>query len=172
MYKLLFKEVRLFFLFFFIMSECLSQSVQRSCVVSGAGSIQAGLSIQSNIAELFVPTFSTVNTIISQGFLQNNIQVVTHSINSESSGAIILYPNPCSDLLFVEIGQEFLNESIASIELYNVLGEQQAVDILSYASDRGMKVSLDLSKLVAGVYFIKIYSKDNSIYKTLKLTKI
>ena len=72
---------------------------------------------------------------------------------------VIAYPNPVKDILNISMEQD-----ITAVSLYNVLGQE--IQKKFYSSK---EITIDLSSLVAGTYFVKVTS-DNAI-KTLKVVK-
>lgn len=72
---------------------------------------------------------------------------------------VVAYPNPVKDILNISLEQD-----ITAVSLYNVLGQE--IQKKFYGSK---EITIDLSSLVAGTYFVKVTS-DNAI-KTLKVVK-
>lgn len=84
-------------------------------------------------------------------------QPATTSINElNRENAVIIYPNPAKNIIYIDTKIE-----LAGVELYNVLGQQ-----LQTTHQR----QLNLSNLNAGVYFIKVNSK-NGFTKTFRIVK-
>ena len=76
----------------------------------------------------------------------------------ENLEGISLYPNPAKDMFFVEGNISELNE----IEIYSVTGKQ----IMALNNDFE---SINISQLLAGMYFVKLISENAS--KTVKIIK-
>jgi len=71
------------------------------------------------------------------------------------------YPNPVNTLMtFDHLGD------IARIEIYSIIGQQ----VMVLNSIRTDKLSINMSNLKSGIYFLKFYGKDNS-YSTAKFIK-
>ena len=71
-----------------------------------------------------------------------------------------IYPNPTSDILFIDI-----NDNIQSISVYN--SNSQLMHGISFNKTNR---SIDFSKLSDGIYFIKILTPDQIITKRVILT--
>lgn len=78
----------------------------------------------------------TNNTLSSQNFNQNNLQVS-------------LYPNPTSDILNIEMANE-----VKSIEIYNIQGQK----VLESSQKQ-----INVSELSAGMYMVKIQDTENAV---------
>lgn len=73
----------------------------------------------------------------------------------------VMSPNPASDVMYVEIMGEELQEQTTSIKLYNMKGEVALEQELAYSGDA---IMLDLNKLMAGSYIAKIYAGNAVLY--------
>lgn len=82
--------------------------------------------------------------------------------NSESQ--IILYPNPTTNYLNISIKE---NNFIHKIEIFDIAGKVTEVKSFKKSDE---VIEIDISKLADGVYFLKIYDKDN-ITETSKFLK-
>jgi hypothetical protein len=71
-------------------------------------------------------------------------------VNSQSS--LIIYPNPASDILKIQLPREYINESI---QIYNSLGCLVKRVKLSQSN------SIDIKGLPNGIYFLRL---DNQYY--------
>ena len=91
------------------------------------------------------------------------ISAVYEHCNSELSGKVgikevqissfNLYPNPTSGELTIDNGQL----TIESVEIYDVFGRMQK----SRKAEKQNRVTMNVSDLPAGTYFVKIYSDNN-----------
>ena len=77
--------------------------------------------------------------------------------DEELSGMISVYPVPAIDVLYIETNTSF--DASSEILLYNVLG--QLVNRID-TSNQGNRITLDVSQLSNGIYFLKI-QKDGAI---------
>lgn len=76
-------------------------------------------------------------------------------------GDLVLYPNPASDVLYIEHVRP-----VTEIRVFDILG--QVVGDFKTAGSRNYVV--DISELKKGVYFVRIRDEENNIYsqKVLK----
>jgi hypothetical protein len=88
--------------------------------------------------------------------------------NEFAHNSIHIYPNPATNQLSIINYQS----SIKEIEIYNALGENIFKSQIS-PDDSGLKsqISIDVSQLLSGIYFVKIRSDKNNLI-TRKLVKI
>jgi len=79
-------------------------------------------------------------------------------INDAGFSDILIYPNPTNGELTIDNGKL----TIKGIEFFDVLGRMQKSRNAEKQKDE-RKMVLDVSNLPAGVYFVKIYTKENQI---------
>lgn len=77
---------------------------------------------------------------------------------NELSSSINIYPNPVNDKLYIEADIE-IEEAV----VYDVFGRQQD----NWTTGQQGKVAVDVSKLDAGVYFVKIKTAEGEIVKRI-----
>jgi hypothetical protein len=85
----------------------------------------------------------------------------TNSTNNQNAGDVSVYPNPCTNRLFIE--QE---TQIELLEIYTPTGE-----LLVSRNLRGInqaKLSIDLP---SGLYFLTVYSKEQKVTKRFVVSK-
>lgn len=73
----------------------------------------------------------------------------------ESEGALLIYPNPADNLLFIESDE---NEGIVSLFVTNLLGQQQNSEL--------KLGSIDISKYKKGLYFLQVELDSGQIIST------
>ena len=76
----------------------------------------------------------------------------------ELSSSVNIYPNPVNDMLYIKTDFE-IEEAV----VYDVFGRQQD----NWTTGQQGKVAVDVSKLVAGVYFVKIKTAEGEIVKRI-----
>ena len=89
--------------------------------------------------------------------LFTEIEKGTGITDVEKTQSISVYPNPANDRLYVET---LTQTQTMTVEIYDVYGRQQKLSAIS-----GQQSVIDLSKLNAGIYFIKINTEEGNIVK-------
>ena len=82
--------------------------------------------------------------------------VSTESI-SELEASFKVYPNPVSDMLFIEAEIE-----VEEVAIFDVYGRQQN---LSISATQQLSNSIDVSSLNNGVYFVKVVTSEGEVVK-------
>ena len=93
---------------------------------------------------------------------------VEHACASKLNSEIITYPNPSNDYVVLDI--KLYQTSLVTIDIVNEIGRTiKKYDATKY--DIGMtSINLDISKLNAGIYFLKVLINDQlTIQKLVKL---
>jgi len=93
--------------------------------------------------------------------------IVTGFENKLSDNAINFYPNPVSNKLTLEMGNDFNLEASSRIVITNVNGKE--VYNKNYSATSNRKTELDMSSYESGIYLMSIINGDNIIqYKIRK----
>ena len=79
------------------------------------------------------------------------------NINDITTKDINIYPNPANDRLYVET--QTLTQTL-TVEIYDIFGRHRKLSAIS-----GQQSVIDLSELNAGIYIIKINTKEGNIVK-------
>ena len=79
------------------------------------------------------------------------------SVNENLMTNCSIYPNPANDKLYVET---LTQTQILTVEIYDIYGRRQQSTVNGQQS-----LSIDVSGLNAGIYIIKINSKEGNIVK-------
>ena len=107
--------------------------------------------------------FSNIDDVVDIGayeFLDSTFSIDNIDENLKN---IFLYPNPAKDLVFV-----YGLNSDTRIDLFDLLGNKYYVN---YTYMDSKVVSINVNKLSAGYYLIRIYNTQNNSFKTMKLLK-
>ena len=83
--------------------------------------------------------------------------VSTESI-SEMSSSMNIYPNPVNDKLYIETEVE-----VEKLVVYDIYGRHQVAETPSRQGD----LTIDLSNLTSGVYFVKIVTDNGNVVKRI-----
>ena len=87
-----------------------------------------------------------------------------HEIND--SEVISVYPQPAKDNLNIDI--KLSNNDENRLDLYDIQGKVLLSTVVNQNSNN---VSLDVSGLNSGIYFVKVQSKDNLYTKKVQIIK-
>ena len=129
---------------------------------SGGTLVQQNYNLCFSLGEIAIETFSQQNVILTQGFHQENYQIINISEKLETH-EINLYPNPTQDLLYVNCNiQELVN-----LKLKDTKGSTIAFFSKVLGSE---PQALDLSPLPTGTYFLEIEFK-NQNYQNYQIQK-
>jgi hypothetical protein len=138
-----------------------SQKISPS-VMSNAGHVMKAnnLSIEWTLGELATETLKANNLIITQGFHQTNLTVV--STNDPFISGFSVYPNPFQHELIIQ------NESgkKIAIHLFNIMGQC----ISDYTILPGTQ-QIQLNGLPAGTYILEAKTNDQKQHFTLEKIK-
>ena len=82
--------------------------------------------------------------------------------NNEVPGIVInVYPNPCTEIL--TISSQFLFKGDVIVELVNFQGQKLLTERIVQTSNN--LVSLNVSALPSGIYYLSLFSGDSQISK-------
>jgi hypothetical protein len=107
--------------------------------------------------------FSNIDDIVDIGAYEYIDSTFSVDHDDEITPNIILYPNPANDIVFV-----YGADSNSRIDLFDLTGKQYHV---SYDYLNSKVISLNVSYLNKGYYFIKLYNFQNNSSTVLKLLK-
>ncbi|MBL6963546.1 MAG: T9SS type A sorting domain-containing protein [Bacteroidetes bacterium] len=161
------------FLFFLVL--CLQAQELAPVVIASAGKdvSNGGKRMAFTVGELVVSTESNGNYTLTQGFHQPPslyFTSVRNDIHSEIS--IHLFPNPTSDIVNVSI-RSVMFEQECRVDIYNLYGQKVYPPYNRFALSNGENISIDLSEMRHGAYFIRIFNpttqKQYTDFKVIKL---
>jgi hypothetical protein len=147
---------------------CVGQSA--TLTANGAASYTWN-TVGSGISIAVSPTVITSYTVTGTDANGcNNSAVITQSVDActvinetkSNLSLIEIYPNPANELLNINLGS--LDTLTVKIQLVNSIGQI----VLSRNAERN-QIQLNLSQLENGIYFVKIYTNNESInHKLIK----
>jgi hypothetical protein len=137
-------------------------------VVAGSASVASdpGFASHASIANWRVktgwsisctPTRATVNTSrsnIKHGALTTGVE------NTVSSVTAILYPNPASDLLNIELSNLY---SAGEITVFNSLGQEVYKASYNAAASKSVHKVIDISSFASGLYHLQVSSVNGKL---------
>jgi plastocyanin len=131
---------------------------------SGNGTIVASFSANPD----FSVRTATITVSLS-GATPVNVQVIqdasTLGIPGNSGSTLLIYPNPAKDKL--NIGLDKMTDNSLRIQLIDLTGKT----VMDESLPNQEEVSLDVSDLPRGCYFVKVMLKDRNIVKRITLTE-
>lgn len=155
-----------------LLSVCLSsafaQSIQREVIATAGGvGTTGGVTLESNIGEFFIETYTGSPDLLTQGFLQPDtlLSTVVAEVHPDAPG--IAYPNPVAGKLYINLGIE--NERGLQIGIIDVLG---AVHAAGFVYSGNGTYEIDFSNFSAGVYFVRVQSAVTGYSNVFKISRM
>jgi len=105
----------------------------------------------------YTPLGKTTSTY--NGFKQCTVPVGVKDI-AFADNSIALYPNPASNVLYIQLGDQVSEKAIQGICIYD-LGGQLVYNVSSYRN------TIDTRNLAKGLYMVKIQLSTSQVYKKL-----
>jgi len=151
----------LFLLLLFVVAFCKAanaQSIERSFVGNAGATASAGnIIISYAIGEYMIDTVINNGTgrFLTSGFIQpdNDIQLS----NTDISKNLIVFPNPSTNG-HVKLSFNNLPDASYNIQVIDALGQILQTQTANYQNHNFYYITLDLSALKGGLYFIKVTS--------------
>ena len=118
----------------------------------------------------YISKLLTIDENISIFFADTKLYLLKRKPTSveENDAEIALYPNPATDYITINPGNEGLKhfaETDEQVEIYNSFGELVLADV-QHLGDVGHLIKIDVSHLPVGLYFVRI---GNRIEKFVKM---
>ena len=110
-------------------------------------------------AEIYRADTGSLNKMFELSFLNYEVNCDTSTTNindTEQSSSPHIYPNPMNDRLYIET-----ETKIEEVVIYDVYGRQQST------VNGQQSLSIDMSDLNSGVYFVKIYTDNGNFVKRI-----
>lgn len=148
-----------------------AQQLDRNTSASaGRNKIVSGIAISYNIGESVVFSGASTNAILSQGFEQPETYLVTSSLSLNPKIDVLVFPNPVSDLLFIQL-KKLTSISDIEIRVTDIYGKERNMGQINTSVLSDYFFTLDFSMLNAGVYFLKLSSSGSHFIETFKIIK-
>lgn len=106
---------------------------------------------------VYIRSLNSVDDLTEVFYDNFSLVEATLSTDEFSNSSFRIYPNPASDIIFIETP----NDNLSEVNVYDILGK----NVLSQSKLNGN--SLDISTLTNGVYFVKVNAEGNSITKKI-----
>ena len=101
------------------------------------------------------PVYEDCNGLFKSILAQWGLDINEYSQETK----VKVYPNPTNDRLYIETETE-----TNDITIYDVYGRVQNLRI---SESQNLRISIDVAKLNAGIYFIKINTEEGNIVKRI-----
>lgn len=95
--------------------------------------------------------------------IYNYDSVLPVNENSLSQNAIMIYPNPSTDFIYID----YASETSYNVNLTNINGQ-----ILKNIKDMRGEIQIDMNELKNGIYFLTVYTDDLKNRTTKKILKV
>ena len=146
-----------------------SQALQQEVVGSAGESWQGSTHIVGwTVGEISIEYFSGASHTVGQGYWNT-----CHSTNCwisveelDKNYGLRMYPNPTTDLVFLEFTNDLLNTEV-SIQITNTVGDV----VLQKKLNASNAISIDISSLAAGTYIV-IFSSEENVLGNEKIQKL
>lgn len=140
--------------------------------VTGAGEFEAGMAVEieaiANENYAFIDWTNAAGDVVSEEPVttiimeENTMTLIAHfqstvGITQVSENDITFYPNPATDKLTINAGS-----GIQQLQIFNQVGQ-----IARQIKTDNANITLDVSDLESGIYFIKVFSGDTIIIRKL-----
>jgi len=128
------------------------------------------------LGESVIETFSGTNAILTQGFQQSLYTITSIEETPDNNYQISVYPNPATDLININVypvksplfnGVQSVEKSSLKVELIDLQGKR-----LYYQNINSNNNTVDLKQFPGSIYFLKVYTNDNKLLKSYKITKL
>lgn len=144
----------------------MAQSVTPEVIASAGEHFDNGTTQLSwTLGEVMIDTYDNGSNILTQGFHQTNL-TVTAIDEAVSDIRLSLYPNPTSEFLNIELGN---NEKDINIQMYDMSGKLMHKDVIN-AYDT--KYVLPMQSVATGKYLIQMQSEDGKMNTTHQVVKV
>jgi hypothetical protein len=117
---------------------------------------EISFSIIFNDVKIFEANTVDIDYMFPTSFFEYEINCGEDIAETKQTTSLDLYPNPVQDKLYIETEAE-----IEEIVVYDVYGRRQVTETPSHQGN----LSVDVSNLNSGVYFVKIKTEEGNITK-------
>ncbi len=160
------KKILILFIIALLINSTIAQTISPQ-VISSAGDNYNNSTYQLDwsIGEVLTETYFKNQIFVSQGFQQGNFVISNISENKLSNIEIIVFPNPTSNYVTIEITEnDFVSNNLEFI-ITDINGK-----IIQTGKFTSQIYQIDFFEFSVGTYFINIVHNNQSI-KLLKVIK-
>lgn len=136
-------------------------------VITTAGNYEANSNneVSWTIGECIPETFLNADNKLTQGYQQGIYEISTAIDNTKNSQKIILYPNPATDYIILEI--QLQDNHKLFYQLYDLNGRCLINEKIS--SDKSV---INLANYSSNTYILNVYTADKKLLKSFKIIRI
>ena len=155
-----------------MISCCISfaQSVNPSSLnVSGKTAFQNNIKLSYTVGDITVKSINNSNIYLGQGFTSNAVQSTTVTAIQEADVNILqvrLYPNPTSDMLFVDI--EVSKEPNVQISIFDISGKMISREIYTALNNH---IGINMQHWQTGSYLLQLSTTDDKTLGSYTILK-
>lgn len=144
----------------------MAQSIEPQVIASAGEHFDNGsVQLSWTLGEVVIDTYDNGTNILTQGFHQTEL-TVTAIDETIANVRLNMYPNPTSELLNIELGN---NESDINLQLFDMSGKLvHQVKIEAYQT----KYVLPMNLVATGNYLVQMQSVDGKMNTTHKVVKL
>ncbi len=140
-------------------------------VIASAGNYfeNSNFSISWTLGEPMIETYTTPNTILTQGFHQPELLTVGIPTVLPYNTYMNLYPNPT--MQNVTFDMKYGNNALINIDVINNLGQIISTQNISVQKDQLHSQTINLQQFASGMYQIRI-SENGQLVNSYKVNKV
>jgi hypothetical protein len=143
----------------------MAQSISPEVIASAGEHFDNGTTQLSwTLGEVVIDTYDNGSNILTQGFHQTEL-TVTSIEETLSDVRMNLYPNPTSEFLNIELGN---NEKDINLQLYDMSGKLIHKDVITANTN---KFVLPMQSVATGKYLVQMQSEDGKLNTTHQVIK-
>jgi hypothetical protein len=143
---------------------------QNAIPVSGGDASGSGGTASYTVGQNFYTTNTGSNGSVAQG-VQQAYEITEITGSPEIKGLNLtssVYPNPTTDFLVLNVdASSSININTLSYMLYDVSGK-----VIEMNAVRKSSTTIQMGKLVAGTYFVKLVQTNNAVNQEIKTFKV
>ena len=152
--------------------EVFAQSITPEVISSGEGDTStANVSLSWTVGEPVSETVTGTNAMITQGFHQSHYEIISVEEYKNLGYDIVVYPNPTTDFITVEIKSESASAGNTRIkfELIDLSSKLLFVDDKVELKDQYF---LDMSGFSAGGYMLRVSKINGELIHSFRIQKL
>ena len=141
-----------------------AQTKQEVIASAGGYNTGGGLSISWTLGETIIPTYQSVDLILTHGF-QQQVIITTVEENIDVLVDIKVFPNPASDIITIQFESPVSGE--IGLTILDSRGRLTKKDVIEINMS---EKKVNLQDLAAGIYYLRLTKgKLVNVYKVVKL---